>query len=401
MSLKYYALPVAAAAMALAACNNSTAVTADPAPPPEERPAPPERPERGDGDARAGNPALVLNAALRASSASPRFEGGGITQSTNLDETGATADRVGAAFAGGDLSLTIERAAGRDALTLTAADRIPFDPGVPVEDEQPAPADLAAGFTAQNMAFSRVLSDSRLLNAQVSAGWTRDDRGDWVAIGAWIYMTGDLADDHVGWVETGVFADGPELRGPPDPMPTAGTAIYRGLAAGSFFTRYGTDFSDPAASFYRAPGTVEFGAFEGAVELQAEFGGETPTISGCVGCDVLPVNIHSVTRVDGETGERLYGPFARSSVELELGAAAIRPDGTFQSNSVTLRNPRFEAAVGDTPGLSSENAWGGRFSNILDDDGEPRLAAGTLGGHTRSIGGSESSFMGGFMAPKR
>ena len=395
MSLRYFALPVAAAALALAACNNSTAVTADPAPPPEERPA------RGDGDARAANPALVLNAALRASSASPRFEGGGITQSTNLNEAGATADRVGAAFADGDLSLTIERAAGRDALRLTGANRIPVNPDVPVEDEQPVPADLAAGFTAQNMAFRRVLSDSRLLNAQVSAGWTRGDRGDWVAIGAWIYMTGNFDDGHIGWVETGVFADGPELRTPPDPMPTAGTAIYRGLAAGSFFTRYGTDFSDPEASFYRAPGTVEFGAFEGAVELEAEFGGETPTISGCMGCDVLPVNIHSVTRVDGETGERLYGPFAPSSVELELGAAAIRPDGTFQSDSVTLRNPRFEAAVGDTPIVGSENAWGGRFSNRLDDDGEPRLAAGTLGGHTRSVGGSESSFMGGFMAPKR
>lgn len=391
MSLIRYALPVAAAALALAACNNTSVVTAEP-----EQPAP------GADETRRANAVYVLNAALRASSSAPRFEGGGITQSTNIDTMFVTADHARVEFADGNPGLTIELGAGRDPLTLTEAHRVPVVPGVPVEDEKPVPSELLDGVTAQTMAYSRLLSDSRLLSATLSTGWSREDRSDWTAVGVWLYMTGNFADGHIGWAETGVFADGPELRTAPDPMPMEGTATYRGMAAGSFFTRYGTDFSDSTAPFYRAPGSVEFGAFEGATELEADFGGETPTISGCVGCgDDVPVSLRYVTFVDGETGEQAYSLSGPSGVEIELGAAAIQSDGTFRSYDVTVRNPRFEAVVGETPVAGRISSWGGRFSNILDADGDPRLAAGTFGGHSRAIGGSESSFLGSFMAPKR
>ena len=104
--------------------------------------------------------------------------------------------------------------------------------------------------------------------------------------------------------------------------------------------------------------------------------------------------------MDGETGETDFIFFGGSGVEIQLGATPIRPDGTFLSDSVTLRNPQLEAAVGGITDAGRTSSWGGRFSNVLDEDGEPRLAAGTFGGHARAVGGSESSFLGGFIASK-
>lgn len=382
---------VAATALALAACGGLVIV------PDEAR-----DPAAGANETLGANTRFAINAALRASNSPPRFdEGGGITQSTNIDETLVTADSVRVEFAGGNPGLTIERAAGRDALTLTPADRTPIDPAVPVEDEKPVPTGLLPGFTMQNVAFRRLLSDSQLLSATVTTGWSRDDRSDWTAVGVWLYMSGNFADGHVGWAETGVFADGPELRTPPDPLPAEGTATYSGSAAGSFFTRYGTDFADPAADFYRAPGDMEYGGFEAAAELEADFGAETPTISGCIGCGDAPIDLRFVTLVNGETGELSQILRGSSDVEIELGSAPIRPDGTFVGNSVTVRNPRFEATFGEVTETSEASAWGGRFSNLLDADGDPRLAAGTFGGHSRALGGSESSFLGAFLTPKR
>ena len=49
---------------------------------------------------------------------------------------------------------------------------------------------------------------------------------------------------------------------------------------------------------------------------------------------------------------------------------------------------------------STEGAWGGRFSNIADSVGNPRLVASTFGAEAASAGGSEGAFLGSFVGTK-
>ena len=78
---------------------------------------------------------------------------------------------------------------------------------------------------------------------------------------------------------------------------------------------------------------------------------------------------------------------------MQLGATNLRANGTFDRERISLHNRVVSIA-------SAEGAWGGRFSNIPDSDGDPRLVAGTFGAEAISDGGSEGAFIGSFFGTK-
>ena len=74
-----------------------------------------------------------------------------------------------------------------------------------------------------------------------------------------------------------------------------------------------------------------------------------------------------------------------------MGAAAIDPNGTFETADITVRHPTRTIAF-------TEGFWGGAFSNIPDGDGNPRLATGFSSAVFAESDGSEASIAGAFVA---
>ena len=219
--------------------------------------------------------------------------------------------------------------------------------------------------------------------ARVAVSWSNADRTDYLAGGYWLHVTGQSNPFSIRNVEIGAFMDGPELSGSPN-MPIQGQADYVGLAAGLYAGRVGDGF--PGSS---PPGSTQAGEFASIITLTADFGNET--ISGCVGC-AAPIYIDGIYR-DGVTGETY--PFAPIATEYRvlLDPTPFDSNGRFRSRNVRL----VEASI---PNLQSSGTWGGRFSNKSDSTGQPRLVAGTLGGHATIPDGSESAFVGAWFAGK-
>ena len=136
-------------------------------------------------------------------------------------------------------------------------------------------------------------------------------------------------------------------------------------------------------------GGAEIGDFGGVASLTADF--STNTISGCIGCNG-GVNVSGVAAdTNGQTStfEDVAVP-----VRLRMSAAPIRVDGTFRNRSITLE--RDDATVTSTSG-----SWGGRFSNMQDSAGDPRLVAGTAGAEWTESTGAEGVFAGAWFALKQ
>ena len=211
---------------------------------------------------------------------------------------------------------------------------------------------------------------------------------DYAVLGHWLHFTGDMRSLSVTGVEMGTFVDGPELSSanPPN-MPVRGQAVYSGPTSGVYVGRYG---ADAAALFGASVGSGEVGAFTSTIDLTASFA--QGTISGCVGCrsGVLLSGIF----VDAATGQASTFENVSSPTRVHLGPASFGSDGAFRNRDVTVESSLYQVA-------SSSGAWGGRFSNILDSNGDPRLVAGTYGGEGTSAGGSEAAFVGAFGVPRQ
>ena len=61
---------------------------------------------------------------------------------------------------------------------------------------------------------------------------------------------------------------------------------------------------------------------------------------------------------------------------------------------MSMSNPYFTVT-------STTGSWGGKFSNVQDAAGDPRLVAGTYGGRAVTSGGTESVFVGAYYGLKR
>lgn len=312
-------------------------------------------------EAQAAVSQRALAAAQRAGAGTPGF--GSVTQSTNQDGSGVTTDRASATFASGPrLVVNVARQSG-GALSLdTAQHTIDYEIGT-------------SSTTGRKFGSAAMLnhSASKFTLARVATDWASDDVTDYIAGGYWLHATGDIYNGRVTAAEMGAFVDGPEMRGISS-LPITGTATYNGLAAGLYAARYGSDVPNVPR------GTNEIGEFEGNLRLRANFG------AGSISGEVNDIYLSYIGETPG--GVTFSGQDERSDYHLNLGTAQIDSNGTFTGNDATLTHPLLS--------INSTGSWGGRFSNIDDSAGNPRMVAGTLGGSGTTSGSSVASFVGAF-----
>ena len=317
---------------------------------------PPAAPVTAD-DVRVANADAIQDAALGASISVPTF--GSVMQSTGAAKTG-----ISSSFDGQRLAVSIGRQGASD-IVLDTDNTIPdTDSGTDTSI-----VGLAGRSSRTRTVLSYTATSATLGVAAVD--WANGDPADYLAGGYWVHADGDVAAGVVNNIEAGAFVDGPELSlsSPPN-LPVQGTASYSGTAAGLYAVQHGADGYGPA-------GSAEAGEFGAIADLTADFSANT--IGGCVGC-------RGGILIDGDL---------LTDYRVNLGTAPIDSNvGTFTSQSVTLSS----ATV---PISQSSGAWGGRFSNIPDAAGDPRLVAGTFGGQAATPGGSQAVFLGAFGAGKQ
>ena len=193
---------------------------------------------------------------------------------------------------------------------------------------------------------------------------------DWLTGGYWMHVAGNM-----DLVDAGAFVDGPELNGAPT-FPSLGAATYRGFATGGFAAVYGTDHSNVST------GAHEVGEYEGQLLLTADF--RRRRISG----QVQKVHVSGIRTPLVGTSR----PFANVPVpyEFNLGATRFNSRGFTGKTTVTSTDPGIRIA-------DSDGSWGGKFSIVPDDDGNPRIVAGTHGAEFTTTGGTEAGFIGAFV----
>ncbi|MCY4479169.1 MAG: hypothetical protein OXB97_04690 [Rhodospirillales bacterium] len=336
-----------------------------------------ERPMTGEtdaatatlNDARGTNADQIRDVTTQAALSQPQF--GSVFQSAAVDL--ASASGVSAASDGTDLTITVSRDDG-SALTLNSGS----DPS----DASGTSDSPIAGHSAQAWIVLNIDTEGiSVARATVTAN--DSDAADYLAVGYWMHIAGDLTEFSFTGAEIGAFADGPELSlESPASLPAQGTASYYGPALGAYAVLHGADGEGP-------PGSMESGEFNSSVELTADFAANT--IEGCVGCrDGVAVfgTLH-----DPDTGEATDVFFEDSGYRLHLDSANLAANGTFLGQQMRLEHSEYSFT-------SIGGAWGGQLSNIADSAGDPRLVAGTFGTEATSAGGSEGAFLGSFIGTK-
>ncbi len=334
--------------------------------------APPIDAEPSLGDARTSNQAEQLEAGARAADSLPRF--GSVTQSANHGEDRVSSDAAGAAFDGQNLTVSIAR---------ENAGTIRFDTATDIASGGSYPSPIP-GHDGRAWTVLNATDDGLSVSFNI-VSWDNDDPADYLAAGYWLHLSGDARSLEFDGAEVGVFVDGPELSMTTAPdLPVQGQAHYAGPAQGFYTGRYGTDV--PAVS----PGSTEVGEFFSIIELTADFADNT--IGGCMGCrnGILIGGL----RVDGESGVETEFEITPRDYRVRLAAAPIGSDGTFRNDGVAIETSEVTIT-------RSSGSWGGKFSNVPDSDGDPRLAAGTLGGSFDTAGGGQGAFLGSFFGLKQ
>ena len=320
-------------------------------------------------DSRDANSDEIRNVTAEAATSLPQF--GSVVQSAAVNL--AATSGISTTFDGTDLTIAVTRDDG-STLTLSTASE---------DSEGSGPSDSPiAGHTAQHWSVISIGDDGiSVARAVVSAN--DSNAADYLSIGYWTHIAGDLTDPASIGVEVGTFADGPELSlASPASLPAQGTASYYGPAGGAYSVLHGTGEGG-------TPGSAEVGEFHSTVELTADFAANT--IEGCVGCrDGVAL---FGTQFDVETGESIDVMAEDSGYKLHLHRTDLNSNGTFDGQQMELENDYIDIR-------SSTGAWGGQFSNIADSDGDPRLVAGTFGAEATSAGGSEGAFLGSFITTK-
>ena len=104
--------------------------------------------------------------------------------------------------------------------------------------------------------------------------------------------------------------------------------------------------------------------------------------------------ISSLLFVDASSGEpqELGGTVLPHQIHL---LAPLSMDGTFRNGSDGGVNVTLVA--GNAELTESSGTWGGKFSNIQDAAGDPRLVAGTVGASFKTSLGGEGAFFGTFV----
>ena len=318
-------------------------------------------------ESRGDQSAQILDVISAAATSRPEFGGTVRAGADNLASTSG----VSTAFDGADLTITVERDDGSSLTLNTGSDASdssdPFDSPI-------------AGHSARDWSVLKIDTEGiSVARATVTAN--DGDAADYLSVGYWMHIAGDLTELNFTGVEVGAFADGPELSSSSPPsLPAMGTASYNGPAGGAYAVVHGTDSAGP-------PDSAEVGEFIATVELTANFADYT--IFGCVGCN-YPVALIGVL-YDTDEGTDVY--FADSGYTLRLDSVGLNSDGTFEGGRMRLEHQVISIT-------SATGMWGGRFSSIADSAGDPRLVAGTFGAEATSAGGSKGAFLGSFVGTK-
>ena len=324
------------------------------------------------------NQAVTLAATSRAANSLPRF-GDSITQSGNRDSGGVSSDVAGTEFGEGQLTATITRQ-GAGPLALDTATDTLFSYDVP----------YVPGYTLRTWALLSDTDEGALVSYHV-VNWNNDDASDYLAAGYWIHLVDETQSLQFTSAEAGVFVDGPELSTLTAPvLPEDGQLTFAGPAQGFYVGRYGMN---PVV----AEGSTEYGEFSSSILLTADF--DEGTIGGCMGCPQAGsedggFEVSAFFFVDGASGEpgQLPGRVLDHQIHLQ---APLPMDGTFRNGSDGGVNVTLVA--GNAELAESSGTWGGKFSNIQDAAGDPRLVAGTVGASFKSSLGGEGAFFGTFV----
>ena len=317
------------------------------------------------------NPGATTSAAEQAANNLPAF--GSVTQSSNGGSvSGITTDAASTSFDGSNVQLTVRREDSSSLHLDSATHRV-------------GSSSEASSIPGHSTIRGDVLLDYTNASASIAVvftSWDNDDPTDYLAGGYWIHATGDFGAFAVANIELGAFVDGPEIDGPPT-LPISGSATYQGPTQGLYAQLWGTD------DLPVPQGSTEIGLFAATVDLTADFGANT--ISGCVGCtgsiDTAGVFTNASTGEVLETSDT-------SEIEVRLGPASLNSDGSFRNSPVSVSAPNV--TVTQTTG-----SWGGKFSNSQDAAGDPRLIAGTYGGHAVTSGETELVFVGAYYGLKQ
>ena len=327
-------------------------------------------------DLLGANLSEFLDETAQAEISLPEFEPGGVVQSATVNV--ADVSGVSTSFDGSHLTIAVSRADG-STLSLNSRSDALSDPD---SDDLPI-----AGDGAQGWVLSKVDNEG-MSTAFVTVTTNDSDAANYLTMGYWGHIDLDTTEPDFIRVEIGVFVDGPELsHSSPASLPAQGTASYYGPAWGAYTVLHGRDTGV-------TPGSTESGVFNSTVELTTDFAANS--ISGCVGCRD-GVTLFG-TLDDAGTGESTQVMFEDSGYWLHLDPVDLDPtnlgsDGTFSGQKMRLEHSAISIE-------STEGAWGGRFSNIADSAGDPRLVAGTFGAEATSAGMSEGAFLGSFVGTK-
>lgn len=279
------------------------------------------------------------------------------------------------------------------------------------EDRFPIPSSLAPGYEYRRWTLFDYSENTASL-AYVSINWNSTDPFDYLAGGTWMHLEGNLqSGSPVSVASVGAFVDGPEFSSAPT-LPASGTADFRGRASGLYTYYYGPGGQEQFGELFPAAGSEESGILAGVATLTVDFG--RSTISGCIGCheggdnpnSVLFETIGDIAFPNG-IRHALYGgyldidppdttttPPAGSYARIFLGEATIDPaTATFSSSNIRYELDYF-------PEGETEGYWGGRFSNVLEQD-TPRLVGGTLGAQWSDPAGGRATFILHFIAPRQ
>ncbi|MDE0385271.1 MAG: hypothetical protein OXI22_15415 [Defluviicoccus sp.] len=205
------------------------------------------------------------------------------------------------------------------------------------------------------------------------------DPADYLMMGWWLEFPGQWRDRAREGSIPAAIVDGPGIdpSAPRDPPPVEGRATYTGRALGLF--TYVANWGPEAP----APFVEEYG---GTATIEADFA--AATLSGRIG------DIHTRRGILADRQDHVQVvsvPFI-DGYELDLGAAPLDPNGTFESDDVRVRHRERTVA-------GSKGGWGGAVSGIPDGAGNPRLVAGAHKIAFEEDGGSTGVFHGAFIAP--
>ncbi|MDE0330961.1 MAG: hypothetical protein OXL41_03765 [Nitrospinae bacterium] len=231
--------------------------------------------------------------------------------------------------------------------------------------------------------LNRTSGNTTIVYALVN--WDNDVQTDYLVAGWWLQFEGRPRYPRfpIFTSERGIFVEGTELdTANPPRMPVTGAATYVGASGGLYAYEYGRGWGELA-------GTEVFEEVQGVITLRADF--SSKTIQGCIGCegDIEIGRSHLRFALGWRQGDP---PAAvPTDYEVHLGPTPFTRGGGFRAADVRVTHPGRSVA-------QSGGSWEGRFSNRPDDEGNPRLVAGSSLAEFTEADGSRGSLEGIFNA---